>query len=210
MQESTYTQPRHQVPSPKLGRFYTRRKPPVLILQEAEWTPGPVWTESSEEISTLLTPGTKPGSSGPQPRACRLYYLAHILRNFKSRRMRMKLKEKKQTQLIKVQLDQSQKISISTMIIKKITMEGASTIHAERAGKARYWSISRKNKEKQQQKRKEVEKQEDQGKTNMRSRIRRGGMYKKKKVDPFGPVVIILATRSQVRVFKPGWGRWIF
>ena len=28
--------------------------------------------------------------------------------------------------------------------------------------------------------------------------------------DPCGPVVIILATGSEVRVFKPGRGRWIF
>ena len=29
-------------------------------------------------------------------------------------------------------------------------------------------------------------------------------------VDPGGPVVIILATGSEVRGFKPGWGPWIF
>ena len=29
-------------------------------------------------------------------------------------------------------------------------------------------------------------------------------------VDPCGPVVIILATGSDVRGFKPGRGRWIF
>ena len=29
-------------------------------------------------------------------------------------------------------------------------------------------------------------------------------------VDPGGPVVIILATGSEVREFKPGRGRWIF
>ena len=29
-------------------------------------------------------------------------------------------------------------------------------------------------------------------------------------VDPGGLVVIILATRSEVRGFKPGRGRWIF
>ena len=28
--------------------------------------------------------------------------------------------------------------------------------------------------------------------------------------DPGGPVVIILATGSEVRGFKPGQGRWIF
>ena len=31
-----------------------------------------------------------------------------------------------------------------------------------------------------------------------------------KYVDPDGPVVIILATGTEVRGFKPGWGRWIF
>ena len=29
-------------------------------------------------------------------------------------------------------------------------------------------------------------------------------------VDPGGPVVITLAVGSEVRGFKPGWGRWIF
>ena len=29
-------------------------------------------------------------------------------------------------------------------------------------------------------------------------------------VDPGGHVVIILATGSEIRRFKPGWGRWIF
>ena len=30
------------------------------------------------------------------------------------------------------------------------------------------------------------------------------------RVDPGGPVVIILASGSEVREFKPGRGRWIF
>ena len=30
------------------------------------------------------------------------------------------------------------------------------------------------------------------------------------RVDPGGPVVIILASGSEVRGFKPGWGQWIF
>ena len=30
------------------------------------------------------------------------------------------------------------------------------------------------------------------------------------KVDPGGPVVIILATGSEIREFKPDWGRWSF
>ena len=30
------------------------------------------------------------------------------------------------------------------------------------------------------------------------------------KVDPGGPVVVIPATGSEIRVFKHGWGRWIF
>ena len=29
-------------------------------------------------------------------------------------------------------------------------------------------------------------------------------------VDPGGPVIIILASGSEVRGFNPGWGRWIF
>ena len=29
-------------------------------------------------------------------------------------------------------------------------------------------------------------------------------------VDPDGPMVILLATGSEVCGFKPGWGRWIF
>ena len=39
---------RRRVASPTLGRSYTLGKPPVLILQEAEWTPGPVWTWTEE------------------------------------------------------------------------------------------------------------------------------------------------------------------
>ena len=32
----------------------------------------------------------------------------------------------------------------------------------------------------------------------------------KTRVDPGGPVVIILAYGSEVRGFDPGWSRWIF
>ena len=35
-------------------------------------------------------------------------------------------------------------------------------------------------------------------------------LYKTLKVDPGGPVVIVLATGSEVRGFKPDRGRWIF
>ena len=34
--------------SPLLGCLYPHRKPSVLILQKAEWTPGPIWTRRSE------------------------------------------------------------------------------------------------------------------------------------------------------------------
>ena len=49
------------------GQSYARPplppgKPPVLILQEAEWTSGPVWTRRTEEKSPLLRhPGSNPG-----------------------------------------------------------------------------------------------------------------------------------------------------
>ena len=53
MQGSTYTQTRHQEEVGwlvlTLGRLYPRRKPPVFILLEAQWTPGSVWTRRSEE-----------------------------------------------------------------------------------------------------------------------------------------------------------------
>ena len=32
-----------------LGHPYPWRKHPVLILEETEWTPGPVWTQRSEK-----------------------------------------------------------------------------------------------------------------------------------------------------------------
>ena len=35
-------------------------------------------------------------------------------------------------------------------------------------------------------------------------------MLHKMRVDPGGPVVIILATGFEVRRFKPGRGRWMF
>ena len=56
--------------SPTLGRLYPRGNSPVLILQEVEWTPGPVWTRRCEEKSPPFpTPGIEPGLSSPQPRA---------------------------------------------------------------------------------------------------------------------------------------------
>ena len=54
--------------SPALDRLY----PPVLILQEAEWTPGQVWTKSSEKNSPLRHPGSKPGRPARNLVPCRL------------------------------------------------------------------------------------------------------------------------------------------
>ena len=36
------------------------------------------------------------------------------------------------------------------------------------------------------------------------------GPFSSSHVDPGGPVVIVLATGSEVRRFKPSQGRWIF
>ena len=47
---------RGRVPSPTLDHLY----PLVLILQEAEWTEGPVWTQSSVNICTLPPSGIEP------------------------------------------------------------------------------------------------------------------------------------------------------
>ena len=40
---------RDGVASPTLGRLHPHGKPPLLILREAERTPGPAWTGRSEE-----------------------------------------------------------------------------------------------------------------------------------------------------------------
>ena len=62
--------------SPTLPLLHLR--PPVLILQEAEWTSGPVWTRRSEEKSPLLRyPGSNLGRPARRPAPCRLSYLAH-------------------------------------------------------------------------------------------------------------------------------------
>ena len=58
----------------------SRLYPPVLILQEAEWTPGPVWTKSSEKNSPLRHPGSKPGRPARNLVPCRLNSLAHIFK----------------------------------------------------------------------------------------------------------------------------------
>ena len=68
---------RDRVASPMLGRLYPRGKPPVLILQKAEWTSGPFWTRRSEEKSPPLRhPGSNPGRPAHSPVPCRLSYLA--------------------------------------------------------------------------------------------------------------------------------------
>ena len=64
---------RGRVASPTLGRVYPRGKPPVLVLQEAEWTSGPVWTRRSEEKSPPHRhPGSNPGRPARSPAPCRL------------------------------------------------------------------------------------------------------------------------------------------
>ena len=57
---------RRRVASLMLGHLYPPGKVPVLILQEAELTPGPVWIRSSEEKSPpLLHPGLNPQAVQP-------------------------------------------------------------------------------------------------------------------------------------------------
>ena len=62
--------------SPALDRLY----PQVLILQGAEWTPGPAWTKSSEKYAPLRHPGSKPGRPARNLVPCRLNSLAHIFK----------------------------------------------------------------------------------------------------------------------------------
>ena len=53
---------RGRVASPTLGRLCPRGKPQVIIFEEAEWYPGPVWMRRREEISPPLRhPGSNPG-----------------------------------------------------------------------------------------------------------------------------------------------------
>ena len=47
--------------SPMLNRFY----PKVLILQEAKWTPGPVWIWSEEKSAPPPPLGIEPGAAQP-------------------------------------------------------------------------------------------------------------------------------------------------
>ena len=57
---------------------FTPGKAPVVILHEAEWTPGPVWTRRSEEKSPHLR---RPESYQDRPARtkgfCHFYYLTH-------------------------------------------------------------------------------------------------------------------------------------
>ena len=65
--------------SPTLGRLYPRGKSQILIFQEAEWTPGSVWTRRSEEkCPHLRHPGSNPGRPARTPVPCRLSYLAEV------------------------------------------------------------------------------------------------------------------------------------
>ena len=52
---------RGRVARPVLNRLYPWGKPPVLILLGAEWTPGPVWTQSEEKSPPLQHPGSNLG-----------------------------------------------------------------------------------------------------------------------------------------------------
>ena len=53
---------RGRVASPMLGLLYPWVKPPVLILQEAERTPGSIWTRKSNKKPSLLRhPESSPG-----------------------------------------------------------------------------------------------------------------------------------------------------
>ena len=65
------------------GQSYARPPVPrgnslVLILQEVEWTPGPVWTRRSEEKSPPIRhPGSNPGRPARSQAPCRVSHLAH-------------------------------------------------------------------------------------------------------------------------------------
>ena len=58
-----------------------RGNSPVLILQEVEWTPGPVWTRRSEDKSPPLRhPELNPGRPARSQAPCCLSHLAHTIR----------------------------------------------------------------------------------------------------------------------------------
>ena len=67
-----------------LGRLYPRGNSSVLIIQEVEWTPGPVWTRRSEEKSPPLRhPGSSPGRPAHSQAPCRLSHLTNNLEKYK-------------------------------------------------------------------------------------------------------------------------------
>ena len=71
---------RGRVGSPTLGRIL----PPVLILMEAEWTPGPIWTRRRKEKSSLLQhPSSNPGRPARSQASCRLSYLGHSIKKIR-------------------------------------------------------------------------------------------------------------------------------
>ena len=63
--------------SPKLGRVYSRESPDTH-LQEAEWTPGQVYTIWRENFPILHCPGSSPSRLARNQAPCRLINLAHI------------------------------------------------------------------------------------------------------------------------------------
>ena len=71
MQWSTYSQPRRQEEVGWLALHLTVFTP-VLILQETEWTPGPVWIKSSEKYATIRHPGSNRGRPAHSQTPCRL------------------------------------------------------------------------------------------------------------------------------------------
>ena len=68
-----------RVASPILGRLYSQGKALVIILQEDEWAPGPIWTRRSEEKSPPLRhPGLNPGRPARSSAPCRLSHLVSV------------------------------------------------------------------------------------------------------------------------------------
>ena len=81
MQGSTYSQPRRQEEVEWLALRSTVFTPGTH-LQEAEWTPGPVWTQGSEKSAPLRHPGSNIGRPARSQASCRLSYLAHTFNTF--------------------------------------------------------------------------------------------------------------------------------
>ena len=66
-----------------LGRLQPREKPRYTFLQEAQWTPKPVWTWGEEKSPHQRHPGSNPGRPARSQAPCRLSYLANLYLDFR-------------------------------------------------------------------------------------------------------------------------------